>query len=67
MTISQYILEKKLDEAKRLLESTSLSVSAGANTLAFSSESHFISVFRRQCGLTPKEYRRRASRFSPGG
>ena len=65
VTITQYILEKKLDEAKRLLESTSLSVSAVANTLAFSSESHFISVFRRQSGLTPKEYRRRASRLSP--
>ena len=60
------IFRKKLSEAKRLLESTGLSVSAVENTLAFSSESHFISVFRRQNGLTPKEYRRYASRLFPG-
>ena len=63
--LTQYILEKKLDAAKRLLESTEQSISAIANTLAFSSESHFISVFRRLNGLTPGEYRLRVSRLSP--
>lgn len=66
VTITQYIQEKKLAEAKRLLENTGLSVSAVANTLAFSSESHFISAFRRQTGWTPKEYRRRTSRLPSG-
>ena len=40
-------------------------LTAIANTLAFSSESHFISVFRRLNGLTPGEYRLRVSRLSP--
>lgn len=64
VTLTQYIQEKKLTEAKRLLESTALTISDIANTLAYSSESHFISAFRRMFDITPRDYRRRDHRLS---
>ena len=60
MTITQYITAKRLEAAAELLEFTDQPVSGVANVLAFSSQSHFISVFRRHFGMTPGEYRRRA-------
>ena len=60
MTITQYITAKRLEAAAELLEFTDQPVSGVANVLSFSSQSHFISVFRRHFGMTPGEYRRRA-------
>ena len=60
MPITQYITAKRLEAAAELLEFTDQPVSGVANVLAFSSQSHFISVFRRHFGMTPGEYRRRA-------
>lgn len=57
MTIMQYVTARKLEAAKNALAHTEQSISAIANNLAFSSESHFISTFRRCCGETPKVYR----------
>lgn len=60
MPITQYITAKKLEAARQALEFTSQPISELAHVFAFSSESHFISVFRRFCGVTPGEYRRRS-------
>ena len=46
--------------ARETLELTDQPVSQIAHVLAFSSQSHFISVFRQHVGMTPGEYRRRA-------
>lgn len=64
ITIGQYITREKLEAARQTLEFSDQSVSNVAHTLAFSSESHFISVFRRHCGMTPGEYRRQLSHRS---
>ncbi|MCR5218291.1 helix-turn-helix domain-containing protein [Treponema sp.] len=56
-TIAQYITTKKIEAAKNLLiytENTPVDIS---NYLSFSSESHFISVFKKITGLTPKKFR----------
>ena len=56
-TIGQYVMEKRLDAAKNLLMCTDYSTSDIANYLNFSSESHFISCFKKSTGLTPKKFR----------
>ncbi len=56
MTISDYIMNKKIDTAKNMLQYSSYSFSEIASLLAFSSQSHFIKQFRRNTGITPKQY-----------
>lgn len=57
ITIAQYIQNKRIDAAKNLLIFTEYTTTDIANYLNFSSESYFINVFRRNCGLTPKKFR----------
>ncbi len=56
-TLSAYILEQKINVAKQLLCNINYSYSDISNILAFSSQSYFISVFKKETGVTPKEYR----------
>ena len=56
-TIGAYITERRLREAKSLLRFTDKSLSEISSYLCFSSQSYFQNVFRKQCGLTPLEYR----------
>ena len=58
MTIMQYVAARKTEAAKSALLHTDQSISAIANNLAFSSESHFIRTFRSLCGTTPKTFRK---------
>lgn len=53
--LSRYVLKRKLDEAKRLLENGCESDFV-AYTLSFCSESYFISCFKRTVGVTPRAY-----------
>lgn len=58
MTISRYIRDKKIEIAcnmLRHLDESSLNI---ANYLGFSSQSHFIQVFKKEKGVTPEEYRK---------
>lgn len=57
VSVSAYILEKKIDVAKNLLRFSDYSVIEIANRLSFSSQSHFIQEFRKSVGTTPKKYR----------
>ncbi|MBT1160777.1 AraC family transcriptional regulator [Bifidobacterium sp. SO1] len=61
-TPNEYLTERRVEEAKRLLAGTDGSVTEIAKACGFSSPSYFISVFRRRLGATPKEYRMRAVR-----
>ena len=54
---SAYIREKKIEMAKNLLRYSDSSIIDIANSLAFSSQSHFIQQFRETVGMTPKKYR----------
>jgi YesN/AraC family two-component response regulator len=59
ITLSRYIRNQKIDVAcsmLRHLDESSLSI---ANYLGFSSQSHFIQVFKKTTGMTPEEYRRK--------
>lgn len=53
--ISEHILNKKLDAAKSLLIDQ-MDSSSICYALGFSSQSHFITVFKKKYGMTPKEF-----------
>ena len=56
-TVKDYIIDVKMDAAKKLLSSTDLPVNIIAVKTGFSSLSWFSQVFRKQIGLTPMEFR----------
>jgi AraC-like DNA-binding protein len=58
VTKDHYIIQKKLEEARRLIQTTSLSVSAVAVRLGYSNFSHFAAAYRRAFGVTPAEDRK---------
>lgn len=54
---SKYVTKVMVEEAKNLLTYSDYSYSTISEYLNFSSQSYFISVFKRYTGQTPKEYR----------
>ena len=57
MTLTDFILGEKIEEAKRLLRYSEKSLTLIADYLGFSSQSHFTRIFKKYSGKTPKEYR----------
>ena len=57
VSISTYIINKRVEAAKNLLIYTDYSTSDISNFLNFSSESHFISTFKKLTNQTPKKFR----------
>ncbi len=58
-TLTDFILNEKTEEAKRLLRYSDKSAAAIAAYLGFSSHGHFCKVFKKYAGLTPNEYRQK--------
>lgn len=54
-----YLLQRRIDEGKSLLSSTSYSISEISSILGFSSQSYFAQAFRKSVGQTPIQYRNR--------
>ncbi len=57
LTVSGYIAKKRIEAAENMLKYSDYSCLEISNYLCFSSESHFIQVFRKHTGYTPKRYR----------
>lgn len=57
ITITDYIREQRISEAKWLLESTELPLTEIADHLGFSDQTYFSTVFKKITGLTPRHYR----------
>lgn len=57
MSTSDYIRNVKIDAAKNMLRFSDYSLVDISNYLAFSSQSHFIHLFQKETGMTPKKYR----------
>jgi len=53
----QYLMNKRMEHARRLLLHTRLPVSAVALECGFSNDAQFCSVFKREHGLTPRAFR----------
>lgn len=62
ISISNYILNKRFDEACRLLLETNLTAQAIAVKIGMSSGSYFYAAFKRYTGLTPEQYRKNQTR-----
>jgi AraC-like DNA-binding protein len=58
VTPHAYVLQARVDRAKRLLASPLSSISEVALSLGFGSQSYFTQVFRQVTGTTPKHYQR---------
>ena len=56
-TLTEYIQMQRIDKAKELLLQTDRSILEIATYLGFSSQGYFQNVFKKQTGLTPKEFR----------
>lgn len=54
-----YLINKRVEEAKVLLETTNYSVSQISDIVGFSSQSYFSQVFKKTMGTTPFEIRKR--------
>lgn len=67
VSVSAYILEKKIEAAKNMLRFSDYSMIEIANRLSFSSQSHFIQLFRKSVGMTPKKYRDQYHMIEWGG
>lgn len=57
VSLTDFILKEKTEEAKRLLRYTDKSAAMIGLYLGFSSHGHFTRVFKKYAGISPKEYR----------
>lgn len=64
--IGEYIRSRKIEAAQNMLKYSEYTFSEIANFLAFSSQSHFVKVFRECVGITPREYRNQYYRTNWG-
>ncbi len=53
----EYLLDMKIEKAKKMLESNGNTITEISMMCGFSSHSHFTSTFRKKTGLSPTEYR----------
>lgn len=57
-TLSEYIHDEKMEEAKLLLSSTDKSIIDLALCLGYSSHAYFATLFKKRTGMTPGEFRK---------
>ena len=57
VTPTNYIAERRIERAKKLMRETDSTISEIALRLGFSSQSHFTACFRRVAGVTPRTFR----------
>ncbi len=59
ISLSDYIMSVKIEEAKRLLYATDKTMAEISSFLGFSSQSHFTNCFQKFAGMKPSEYRKK--------
>lgn len=55
-TVYSYLLDHKMEEACRMLDSQKFNVNEVGLKLGYSTASHFIAAFKKKYGTTPKKY-----------
>lgn len=56
--LMQYVISRKVEEAKNMLCQTPLRLYEISDKLGFATPQYFSSVFKRQTGITPNEYKK---------
>lgn len=59
-SVGAYILNLRIEQSKKLLNTSSLSVTEIALVCGFDNSNYFSTAFKRICGVTPSEYRRKS-------
>lgn len=54
----RYVVSQRLERARHLLEHTADPLAEVALRVGFSSQSHLAAAFKKDCGMTPAQYRR---------
>ncbi|MDR4191002.1 helix-turn-helix transcriptional regulator, partial [Bacillus pseudomycoides] len=57
MTLSEYVQQEKVEEAKKLLTLTNYSLLDISTWLNFNNQSYFTKIFKKYTEVTPKQYR----------
>ena len=52
-----YVINKRISEAKNLLKTTNYSIRDISSIVGFSTSSYFSQMFKKVTGLSPKEYK----------
>lgn len=53
----EYIINFRINYAKKLLQNTNLSIKEISVTVGFNSDTHFMTTFKKHTNLTPKQFR----------
>ncbi len=56
---SKYVNETRINEGKKLLRNTSLSITEIALKVGFKNQNYFTTIFKKHASITPKQYRQR--------
>ena len=56
-TLTSYILSLRIDRAKEYLKSTDLSAQEISDRVGFCSQTYFFRQFKKECGMTPQQFR----------
>lgn len=59
MSLREYVIEQKMQEARALLRTTGLPISFVAAKVGYSNFSHFSNSYKKQFGVTPQEDRQK--------
>ena len=58
----KYLLNKRIERAKELLESTNAGIFEISNSIGYDDQFYFCRIFKKTTGLSPSEYRKTKAR-----
>lgn len=59
MTFTEYLLQLRMDKAKKMLNDGSMKISEIASCVGFRDAGYFARIFKRETGLSPEEFRKK--------